>query len=80
MEMSELGFPPLLSSPAGFAFVEKCNTLLCCVLFSYADIMLSLTRKGFHYLLAVLCYDPTKHAGKVSFVFLFLRCCLISGI
>uniref|UniRef100_A0A8P0NQD4 Thiopurine S-methyltransferase n=1 Tax=Canis lupus familiaris TaxID=9615 RepID=A0A8P0NQD4_CANLF len=34
----------------------------------YADIMLSLTRKGFHYLLAVLCYDPTKHAGPPFYV------------
>ncbi|NP_001075374.1 thiopurine S-methyltransferase [Equus caballus] len=34
----------------------------------YVDIMLSLTRKGFHYLLAVLSYDPTKHAGPPFFV------------
>ncbi|XP_006861076.1 PREDICTED: thiopurine S-methyltransferase [Chrysochloris asiatica] len=29
----------------------------------YADIMLSLTRKGFRYFLSVLSYDPTKHLG-----------------
>ncbi|XP_045667609.1 thiopurine S-methyltransferase isoform X1 [Ursus americanus] len=34
----------------------------------YADIMLSLTRKGFQYLLAVLSYDPTKHAGPPFYV------------
>lgn len=34
----------------------------------YTDIMLSLTRKGFQYLLAVLSYDPTKHAGPPFYV------------
>ncbi|KAF0878085.1 thiopurine S-methyltransferase isoform X1 [Crocuta crocuta] len=34
----------------------------------YADTMLSLTRKGFHYLLAVLSYDPTKHPGPPFYV------------
>lgn len=34
----------------------------------YADVMLSLLRKGFHYLLAVLSYDPTKHAGPPFYV------------
>ncbi|XP_040138040.2 thiopurine S-methyltransferase isoform X2 [Ictidomys tridecemlineatus] len=30
----------------------------------YADVMLSLLREKFQYFLAVLSYDPTKHAGK----------------
>ncbi|XP_008845289.1 thiopurine S-methyltransferase isoform X1 [Nannospalax galili] len=34
----------------------------------YADIMLSLLRKGFQYLLAILSYDPTKHAGPPFYV------------
>ncbi|NP_001009836.1 thiopurine S-methyltransferase [Prionailurus bengalensis] len=34
----------------------------------YTDIMLSLTRKGFRYLLAVLSYDPTKHPGPPFYV------------
>ncbi|KAF6345926.1 thiopurine S-methyltransferase [Rhinolophus ferrumequinum] len=34
----------------------------------YADIMLSLMRKGFQYLLCVLCYDPTKHSGPPFYV------------
>ncbi|XP_023368110.1 thiopurine S-methyltransferase isoform X2 [Otolemur garnettii] len=34
----------------------------------YADVMLSLLRKGFQYLLAVLYYDPTKHAGPPFYV------------
>lgn len=46
------------------------HTLLCVFFFSYADIMLSLMRKGFQYLLSVVSYDPTKHAGKSLFVFL----------
>ncbi|XP_047590773.1 thiopurine S-methyltransferase isoform X2 [Lutra lutra] len=32
----------------------------------YVDVILSLTRKGFHYLLATLSYDPTKHAVPSS--------------
>ena len=41
--------------------------------------MLSLTRPGFRYLLSVFSYDPTKHAGTVSFLFFFwLPCFLIS--
>ncbi|XP_032717514.1 thiopurine S-methyltransferase isoform X1 [Lontra canadensis] len=34
----------------------------------YVDVILSLTRKGFHYLLATLSYDPTKHAGPPFYV------------
>ncbi|XP_004473221.1 thiopurine S-methyltransferase [Dasypus novemcinctus] len=34
----------------------------------YADIMLSLMRKGFHYLVSVFSYDPTKHAGPPFYV------------
>lgn len=34
----------------------------------YADILLSLMRKGFYYLLSVLFYDPTKHAGPPFYV------------
>lgn len=34
----------------------------------YADIMLSLMRKGFQYLLCVLSYDPTKHSGPPFYV------------
>ncbi|XP_055988389.1 thiopurine S-methyltransferase [Sorex fumeus] len=34
----------------------------------YADLMLSLTGKGFQYLLAVLSYDPTKHGGPPFYV------------
>ncbi|XP_006165573.1 thiopurine S-methyltransferase [Tupaia chinensis] len=34
----------------------------------YTGIMLSILRKGFHYLLSVLCYDPTKHAGPPFYV------------
>ncbi|XP_012875771.1 PREDICTED: thiopurine S-methyltransferase-like [Dipodomys ordii] len=34
----------------------------------YTDIILPLSRKGFHYLLAVLSYDPTKHAGPQFYV------------
>lgn len=34
----------------------------------YADVMLSLTAKSFQYLLAVLSYDPTKHAGPPFYV------------
>ncbi|XP_012505803.1 PREDICTED: thiopurine S-methyltransferase [Propithecus coquereli] len=34
----------------------------------YADTMLSLLRKGFQYLLAVLSYDPTKHPGPPFYV------------
>lgn len=34
----------------------------------YADVMLSLLRKGFQYLLAVLSYDPTKHAGPPFYI------------
>ncbi|XP_036893898.1 thiopurine S-methyltransferase [Sturnira hondurensis] len=34
----------------------------------YADIMLSLMRKGFQYLLSVVSYDPTKHAGPPFYV------------
>ncbi|XP_069880601.1 thiopurine S-methyltransferase isoform X1 [Dipodomys merriami] len=34
----------------------------------YTDIILSLLRKGFRYLLAVLSYDPTKHAGPPFYV------------
>ncbi|XP_059965788.1 thiopurine S-methyltransferase [Mesoplodon densirostris] len=34
----------------------------------YADIMLSLTRTGFQYLLSVFSYDPTKHAGPPFYV------------
>ncbi|KAF6111999.1 thiopurine S-methyltransferase [Phyllostomus discolor] len=34
----------------------------------YADIMLSLMRKGFQYLLSVFSYDPTKHAGPPFYV------------
>ncbi|XP_054935384.1 thiopurine S-methyltransferase isoform X4 [Physeter macrocephalus] len=46
-------------------------SLYCCNLFdlpSYADIMLSLTRTGFQYLLSVFSYDPTKHAGPPFYV------------
>uniref|UniRef100_A0ABK0LVZ0 Thiopurine S-methyltransferase n=1 Tax=Rattus norvegicus TaxID=10116 RepID=A0ABK0LVZ0_RAT len=34
----------------------------------YADIILSLLRKGYHYLLVVLSYDPTKHTGPPFYV------------
>uniref|UniRef100_A0A8B9WVM7 Thiopurine S-methyltransferase n=1 Tax=Bos mutus grunniens TaxID=30521 RepID=A0A8B9WVM7_BOSMU len=34
----------------------------------YSDVMLSLTRPGFRYLLSVLSYDPTKHAGPPFYV------------
>ncbi|XP_054983337.1 thiopurine S-methyltransferase [Sorex araneus] len=34
----------------------------------YADLLLSLTGKGFQYLLAVLSYDPTKHGGPPFYV------------
>lgn len=34
----------------------------------YADIMLSMMRKGFQYLLSVVSYDPTKHAGPPFYV------------
>ncbi|KAF7465661.1 thiopurine S-methyltransferase isoform X1 [Marmota monax] len=34
----------------------------------YVDIMLSLLRERFQYLLAVLSYDPTKHAGPPFYV------------
>ncbi|XP_016011351.1 thiopurine S-methyltransferase isoform X2 [Rousettus aegyptiacus] len=34
----------------------------------YADIMMSLARKGFRYLLSVVSYDPTKHAGPPFYV------------
>lgn len=34
----------------------------------YADVMLSLMRKGFQYLLCVLSYDPTKHSGPPFYV------------
>ncbi|XP_007461320.1 PREDICTED: thiopurine S-methyltransferase [Lipotes vexillifer] len=34
----------------------------------YADIMLSLTRTGFQYLLSVFSYDPTKYAGLPFYV------------
>ncbi|XP_036044251.1 thiopurine S-methyltransferase [Onychomys torridus] len=34
----------------------------------YADIMLSLLRKGFQYFVAVLSYDPTKYAGPPFYV------------
>ncbi|KAM7097407.1 thiopurine S-methyltransferase isoform 1-T3 [Molossus nigricans] len=34
----------------------------------YADIMLSLMRKGVQYLLSVLSYDPTKHGGPPFYV------------
>nr|XP_058932767.1 thiopurine S-methyltransferase isoform X2 [Kogia breviceps] len=46
-------------------------SLYCCSLFdlpSYADIMLSLTRTGFQYLLSVFSYDPTKHAGPPFYI------------
>ncbi|KAM4817129.1 thiopurine S-methyltransferase isoform X1 [Urocitellus parryii] len=35
---------------------------------SYVDVMLSLLREKFQYLLAVLSYDPTKHAGPPFYV------------
>lgn len=34
----------------------------------YADVILSLLNKGFHYLVAILSYDPTKHAGPPFYV------------
>ncbi|XP_028618959.1 thiopurine S-methyltransferase isoform X1 [Grammomys surdaster] len=34
----------------------------------YADLILSLLRKEFQYLVAVLSYDPTKHAGPPFYV------------
>ncbi|XP_045151713.1 thiopurine S-methyltransferase isoform X1 [Echinops telfairi] len=34
----------------------------------YAELMLSLTGKGFRYLLAILLYDPTKHPGPPFYV------------
>lgn len=34
----------------------------------YADIMLSLVRKGFQYFLCVVSYDPTKHSGPPFYV------------
>lgn len=34
----------------------------------YADFILSTLRKGFHYLVAVLSYDPTKYAGPPFYV------------
>ncbi|XP_066233225.1 thiopurine S-methyltransferase [Saccopteryx leptura] len=34
----------------------------------YADIILSLMRKGIHYFLCVLSYDPTKHGGPPFYV------------
>ncbi|XP_075389557.1 thiopurine S-methyltransferase [Tenrec ecaudatus] len=34
----------------------------------YAELMLSLTRNGFRYLLAILSYDPTKHPGPPFYV------------
>ncbi|CAH6800627.1 thiopurine S-methyltransferase isoform X1 [Phodopus roborovskii] len=34
----------------------------------YADIIMSLLGKGFHYLVAILSYDPTKHAGPPFYV------------
>ncbi|KAM9234451.1 thiopurine S-methyltransferase [Dugong dugon] len=34
----------------------------------YADIMLSLTRKGFRYFACVVSYDPTKHPGPPFYV------------
>ncbi|XP_062952873.1 thiopurine S-methyltransferase isoform X4 [Cynocephalus volans] len=34
----------------------------------YADTVLSLLRKGFHYLVSVVSYDPTKHAGPPFYV------------
>lgn len=34
----------------------------------YADIMLSLVRKGFQYFLCVASYDPTKHSGPPFYV------------
>uniref|UniRef100_A0A8C0ZY93 Thiopurine S-methyltransferase n=1 Tax=Castor canadensis TaxID=51338 RepID=A0A8C0ZY93_CASCN len=34
----------------------------------YTDVMLSLLEKGFQYLLSVLSYDPTKHAGPPFYV------------
>ncbi|XP_040611869.1 thiopurine S-methyltransferase [Mesocricetus auratus] len=34
----------------------------------YADIILSLLTEEFHYLVAILSYDPTKHAGPPFYV------------
>ncbi|XP_050999260.1 thiopurine S-methyltransferase [Acomys russatus] len=34
----------------------------------YAEIILSILRGGFHYLVATLSYDPTKHAGPPFYV------------
>lgn len=34
----------------------------------YVDVMLSLLSRGFHYLLTVVSYDPTKHAGPPFYV------------
>ncbi|ELK14946.1 Thiopurine S-methyltransferase [Pteropus alecto] len=61
---------PIMEIPGAKVFKSSLGniSLYCCNLFdlpSYADIMLSLARKGFHYLLCVLSYDPAKHAGSV---------------
>ncbi|XP_039722412.1 thiopurine S-methyltransferase isoform X1 [Pteropus medius] len=64
---------PIMEIPGAKVFKSSLGniSLYCCNLFdlpSYADIMLSLARKGFHYLLCVLSYDPTKHAGPPFYV------------
>ncbi|XP_007487958.1 thiopurine S-methyltransferase isoform X2 [Monodelphis domestica] len=46
-------------------------TLYCCNIFdlpSYVKLMLSLLEKVFHYLLAIISYDTTKHSGPPFYV------------
>ncbi|XP_035882355.1 thiopurine S-methyltransferase isoform X2 [Phyllostomus discolor] len=64
---------PIVAIPGAKVFKSSSGniSLYCCNLFdlpSYADIMLSLMRKGFQYLLSVFSYDPTKHAGPPFYV------------
>nr|KAF6380720.1 thiopurine S-methyltransferase [Myotis myotis] len=64
---------PIKEIPGAKVFKSSSGniSLYCCNLFdlpSYADIMLSLMRKGFQYLLSVFSYDPTKYAGPPFYV------------
>ncbi|OWK13065.1 hypothetical protein Celaphus_00014584 [Cervus elaphus hippelaphus] len=64
-----------LSHPVALTFTKESSLLVLDsaahsvkvykVDWGYSEVMLSLRRPGFQYLLSVFSYDPTKHAGSV---------------
>ncbi|XP_060045295.1 thiopurine S-methyltransferase isoform X3 [Erinaceus europaeus] len=64
---------PIMEIPGAKVFKSSSRdiALYCCSLYdlpNYADIMMSLLGKKCRYLLSVLHYDPTKHAGPPFYV------------